>query len=85
MSTFKKVFSIVLIFFACFLGYMVQVLGLQKTVTAYGKENCLHTVPNVDGPEDFAKLGEILMISSNNYLESVFAHTREMRENAKDG
>ena len=33
-----------------------------------GAKKCTHKISGVDGPEDLAKFGDILLVSSNNYV-----------------
>ena len=65
---FKYYCSSCMLIFAIFAAFMLDRLDHFAVLEEVGTEKCLHLVHNVPGAEDFAKLDDNLIISSNNYL-----------------
>ena len=73
------------IIFAIVVGLLMKRMDVLISLEEVGRDKCLHMIENIDGPEDMAKFGNILIISSNNYKEALLAHKKEDRMNSKGG
>lgn len=75
-----------LFFVAIIMGGFLNRLDIsRKKIEPLGEEKCLHTVPDVDGPEDLIKFGNLLLISSNNHHLGIQAKSDEERAMATNG